>query len=57
MGDFYIFGAQQQHAVYPFRCAEGQKETERRSISFNAIFQSKTEYDREKEKGNNDKIS
>jgi hypothetical protein len=41
VGDFYIFGAQQQHAVYPYRCAEGQKETERRSISFNAIFQSK----------------
>ena len=48
VGDFYIFGAHQQHAVYPFRCAEGQKETERRSISFNAIFQSKSEYDRGK---------
>ena len=46
VGDFYIFGAQQQHAVYPYRCAEGQKETERRSISFNAIFQSKTDYDK-----------
>jgi len=45
VGDFYIFGAQQQHAVYPYRCAEGQKETERRSISFNAVFQSKTDYD------------
>ena len=49
VGDFYIFGAQQQHAVYPYRCAEGQKETERRSISFNAVFQSKTDYDRGKE--------
>ena len=48
VGDFYIFGAQQQHAVYPYRCAEGQKETERRSISFNAVFQSKTDYDRGK---------
>jgi len=45
VGDFYIFGAQQQHAVYPYRCAEGQKETERRSISFNAVFQSKTDHD------------
>ena len=48
VGDFYIFGAHQQHAVYPFRCAEGQKETERRSISFNAVFQSKTDYDKGK---------
>ena len=45
VGDFYIFGAQQQHSVYPYRCAEGQKETERRSISFNAVFQSKTDHD------------
>ena len=49
VGDFYIFGAQQQHQVYPYRCAEGQKETERRSISFNAIFQSKTDHDAGKE--------
>jgi len=49
VGDFYIFGAQQQHAVYPYRCAEGQKETERRSISFNTIFQSKTDHDRGKQ--------
>ena len=48
VGDFYIFGAHQQHAVYPYRCAEGQKDVERRSISFNAIFQSKTDYDKEK---------
>ena len=48
VGDFYIFGAQQQHAVYPYRCAEGQKETERRSVSFNAVFQSKTDFDRGK---------
>ena len=49
VGDFFIFGAQQQHAVYPYRCAEGQKETERRSISFNAVFQSKTDHDRGKQ--------
>ena len=48
VGDFYMFGAHQQHAVYPYRCAEGQKETERRSISFNSIFQSKSDYDRGK---------
>ena len=42
VGDFYIFGAQQPHAVYPYRCEEKQKDVERRSISFNAIFQSKT---------------
>ena len=47
VGDFFIFGAQQQHAVYPYRCEEG--DPERRSISFNAIFQSKTEYDMGKE--------
>jgi len=42
VGDFYIFGAHQQHEVYPFRCEEGQEDTERRSISFNAFFQPKT---------------
>ena len=45
VGDFYIFGANQQHAVYPFRCAEGQEDVERRSISFNAIFQSQEDHD------------
>jgi len=48
VGDFYIFGAQQQHAVYPYRCEEGQKDVERRSISFNAVFQSKADYDKGK---------
>ena len=47
VGDFYMFGAQQQHAVYPYRCEEG--DPERRSISFNAIFQSKSDHDRGKE--------
>ena len=46
VGDFFMFGAQQQHAVYPFRCEEG--DPERRSISFNAVFQSKTDHDRGK---------
>ena len=46
VGDFFIFGAQQQHAVYPYRCEEG--DPERRSISFNAIFQSKADFDRGK---------
>ena len=50
VGDFYIFGAQQQHGVYPYRCEEGQEDVERRSISFNAVFQSKADYDREKKK-------
>ena len=41
VGDFYIFGAQQQHLVYPYRCAEGQEDVERRSISFNACYKSR----------------
>ena len=48
VGDFYIFGGNQQHAVYPYRCEEGQKDVERRSISFNAIFQSRTKYNEKK---------
>jgi len=44
VGDFYIFGAHQQHTVYPYRCEEG--DPERRSISFNAVFQSKSDHDR-----------
>jgi len=48
VGDFYIFGANQPHAVYPYRCKEGQEDVERRSISFNAVFQSKTDYDQGK---------
>ena len=38
VGDFFIFGANQQHAVNPYRCEEGQEDVERRSISFNAVF-------------------
>ena len=44
VGDFFMFGAQQQHLVYPYRCEEG--DPERRSISFNAVFQSKSDHDR-----------
>ena len=50
VGDFYIFGAQQQHFVYPYRCKEGQEEVERRSISFNAIFTSRSAYDKQQAK-------
>ena len=57
VGDFYIFGAQQQHQVYPYRCKEGQEDVERRSISFNAVFQSKADYDSgEKLKTNNEAV-
>ena len=42
-GDFFIFTASQQHFVYPFRTEDG--EGERRSVSFNAVFSSKTEQD------------
>ena len=48
VGDFYIFGAHQLHSVYPYRCEEGQEDVERRSISFNAIFQSKSDHDKDK---------
>ena len=49
VGDFFIFGAKQQHMVYPYRCEEG--DTERRSISFNANFISQTDYNKtQKEK-------
>ena len=43
VGDFFIFGAHQYHAVYPYRCSVG--DPERRSVSFNAIFKSKTQHD------------
>lgn len=36
VGDFYLFGSHQQHGVYPFRCTNGEKNDERRSVSFNA---------------------
>ena len=49
--DFFIFPASQQHFVYPFRTEDGKGE--RRSVSFNAVFSSKTEQDQIK-KGQND---
>ena len=39
-GDFFIFSAKQLHTVYPYRCTKG--DPERRSISFNAIFETET---------------
>ena len=39
-GDFYIFPATQIHQVYPFRTADGKGE--RRSVSFNTLFTSKS---------------
>ena len=41
VGDFLIFPADQKHLVYPFRTADGKGE--RRSVSFNAIFSSKSQ--------------
>ena len=48
VGDIFVFSASQGHQVYPFRTADGKGE--RRSISINAIFSSKTEQDNLKEK-------
>ena len=56
VGDFFIFPASQQHWVYPFRTPDGKGE--RRSVSFNAIFSSKTEQEQlkkqEEERKQND---
>jgi len=43
VGDFFIFPATQLHQAYPFRTLDG--EGERRSVSFNAEFTSKSEQD------------
>ena len=48
VGDFFIFSALQQHQVYPFRTSDGKGE--RRSVSFNAIFTSKSEQEALKKK-------
>ena len=45
VGDFLIFLSSQSHQVYPFRTADGKGE--RRSVSFNAVFSSKTEHENE----------
>ena len=42
-GDFFVFPASLQHQVYPFRTPDGKGE--RRSVSFNAEFTSKSEQD------------
>ena len=42
VGDFFIFPAHLQHTVYPFR-TDG--DFERRSVSFNADWVSKSQYD------------
>ena len=57
MGDFFIFPSSQQHWVYPFRTPDGKGE--RRSVSFNAVFSSKTEQERlkkEQEEQQNDQL-
>ena len=41
VGEIFIFPASQNHQVYPFRTADGKGE--RRSVSFNVKFTSKTE--------------
>jgi len=47
-GDFYIFGAMQQHMVWPFRSTE--KDDLRVSLSFNADVISQKELEREKQR-------
>ena len=46
VGEFFVFPAHLQHCVYPFK-TEGDQE--RRSVSFNADFISKGEYDKQQE--------
>ena len=46
VGDFYIFPAHLQHTVYPFR-TDG--DFERRSVSFNADWIAKSQYDKQQE--------
>jgi uncharacterized protein (TIGR02466 family) len=46
VGDFYIFPAHLQHTVYPFR-TDG--DFERRSVSFNADWIAKSEYDKQQQ--------
>ena len=43
LGDFLLFPAEQLHQVYPFRTPDGKGEI--RSVSFNALFSSKSEQD------------
>ena len=46
VGEFFIFPAHLQHCVYPFK-TEGDQE--RRSVSFNADFINKDEYEKQQE--------
>ena len=46
VGDFFIFPAHLQHCVYPFK-TDG--DFERRSVSFNADFINKAEYERQQQ--------
>ena len=46
VGDFFVFGANQLHSVNPYQCEEG--DPERSSVSFNAIFKSKTLFEQQK---------
>ena len=48
VGDFFIFPASQMHLVYPFRTADGKGE--RRSVSFNATFSSKSMQEEERKR-------
>lgn len=45
VGDIFLFAANQYHGVYPFRVKEEEINIERRSVSFNAIFQSRRDFD------------
>ena len=46
VGDFFIFPAHLQHCVYPFKTEDDQ---ERRSVSFNADFITKHEYEKQQQ--------
>ena len=45
-GDFFLFPAHLQHCVYPFKTED---DAERRSVSFNADFITKHEYEKQQE--------
>ena len=46
LGDFFVFSSTQLHQVYPYHCDEG--DTERRSVSFNAIFSTESVFEQQK---------
>ncbi|MEC8299614.1 MAG: putative 2OG-Fe(II) oxygenase [Pseudomonadota bacterium] len=45
VGDIYLFAANQLHGVYPFRVSRDDHNDERRSVSFNAIFQARSDFE------------